>query len=303
MRHRSHRPNRAYAAIPNAAMRDKRISIEARGLLALLMTYADDWTFVVEHLQSVAGVGRDKMRGMLKELEAAGYVVREVLRGDGGRLVGTEWMILDGPDGASGDVEISGKTAAVNRPPQKPSVGGTDDLIHRPPEKPTAGKSAPIRRTKVKKTNNPLSPPDGVSVVSGGVDIHFGEFWSAYPNQSEHDAARKAFAKVLASGEVAAEALVAAAKAYAGSREVGRGYPMKAANWLARGGWRVAVAGQGADTATPVADLDAIARHWAEAVKAGHSYCASAISATVARRMIHLGLVSVQQLRRVGVAI
>ncbi|MBD9528402.1 helix-turn-helix domain-containing protein [Paracoccus sp. PAR01] len=151
--------------------------------------------------------------------------------------------------------------------------------------------------------NQPPTPLRGVG--AGGVDIHFDEFWSAFPSQIEPDAARKAFAKVLASGEIDGPALVAAAKAYAGSREVGRGYPMKAANWLARGGWRVAVAGQGAEAAAPAvaADRDAVARHWAEAVKAGHSYCASAINATTARRMIALGLVTAAELRKVGVAV
>ena len=39
MRERSQRLGRAYAAIPNAAMRDESISIEARGLLLLV-----DWS-------------------------------------------------------------------------------------------------------------------------------------------------------------------------------------------------------------------------------------------------------------------
>lgn len=299
MRHRSHRPNRAYAAIPNAAMRDQHISIAARGLLALLMTYSDDWNFVCEHLQDVACVGRDKLRGLLKELETAGYVTREVLRGDGGRLLGTEWMILDCPEDAGAGEDATAKIKAKRRPPENPSVG------RRPPEKPTAGKSAPIRRPKYKKPNNPLSPPDGAPVVSGGGG-HFDDFWAAFPEPVEREAAERAFAKVMAAGEIDAAALVAAAKAYAGSRQVGRGFIMKPANWLARGGWRgagdAAQPGGSAAPAVIVPDLDALARHWVDAVKAGHSYCASAISPKVARRMVQLRLVTTAELRRVGVA-
>lgn len=163
MRQRSRRQGRAYAAIPNAAMRDERISIEARGLLALLMTYADDWTFVVDHLQQVAGCGRDKMRGMLKELEAAGYVIRQVLRGEGGHLAGTEWMIVDDPAAAAHgvvrdeepqDAGEQDRSGAVHRPPENPSIGATDPLKNRPPVEPTAGKSAPIRRTTGKNTKS-----------------------------------------------------------------------------------------------------------------------------------------------------
>lgn len=163
MRQRSRRQGRAYAAIPNAAMRDERISIEARGLLALLMTYSDDWTFVVDHLQQVAGCGRDKMRGMLKELEAAGYVIRHVLRGAGGHLAGTEWMIVDDPAAAAHgvvpdeepqDAGEQGKNGSVHRPPENPSIGATDPLKNRPPVEPTAGKPVPIRRTTDKNTKS-----------------------------------------------------------------------------------------------------------------------------------------------------
>jgi hypothetical protein len=183
MRKRSHRSGRAYAAIPNAAMRDNSLSIEARGLLALLMTYSDSWTFIVSHLQSVTGVGRDKLRGMLKELEAAGYVVREVIRGETGKLKGTEWVIVDDPTDPTscasnddGDLELVDptNTRPENRPPENTSIGA-DRLKNRPPEKPTACKSVPLRRTTDKKKNknkNPLTPSanqDTESLAKGWV--------------------------------------------------------------------------------------------------------------------------------------
>ena len=63
-----------WTAIPHRAMRDERLSIEARGLLALLLGYGNGWRFRSTHLQRVAGVGRDKFFRMRRELEALGYL-------------------------------------------------------------------------------------------------------------------------------------------------------------------------------------------------------------------------------------
>lgn len=179
MRKRSTRQGRKYAAIPNAAMRDENLSIAARGLLALLMTYADDWVFRMGHLQKIACCGRDKMREMLKELEAAGYVVREVIRRDDNKLAGTQWAIIDDPEdptscASAGDAEPDLVDGAASRPPENPSIGknahnsaksaplcnSADSLKNRPPDFPTAGKPVTLRKPtdKEKKDKKPLTP-------------------------------------------------------------------------------------------------------------------------------------------------
>lgn len=134
MRHRSNRPHRTYAAIPNTALRDEKLSIEARGMLALLMTYSDDWTFNRDHLMKVAGIGRDKFQRIMRELMDAGYVRRQAVRGSEGKVAGSTWIIADDPN---------------HRQPENPSLGE-----HRQPEKPTAGFSGPLRRSKEKKDHD-----------------------------------------------------------------------------------------------------------------------------------------------------
>ena len=123
MRHRSTRPNRQHAAIPNSAMRDERLSIEARGMLALLMTYADDWTFKRCHLMKVAQIKRDKFQRIMRELIEAGYVEREALRAEGGKVAGSTWVIMDTP----------------GNEPEPSSDQWKADLFHRQPAEPTTG--------------------------------------------------------------------------------------------------------------------------------------------------------------------
>lgn len=321
MRDRGRRTGRAYAAIPNAAMRDETVSIEARGLLALLMTYADDWTFVFEHIQRIACVGRDKLRNMLRELEAAGYVTRETIRGDGGRVCGTEWVIADEPrttaSGGDGkaDPQPAGEHAgneAEHRQPEIQGIGVTDPLKNRPPEKPTAGESAPIRRTTLKKTN--LKNPQPPAEAGGGVGVYddqdrFGEFWEAYPQPVEETAARRAWARATRgeSAEVVT-GIIAAARAYSQDDRVKRGFAKLPANWLLDRCWEEPArpapspSAAGATPARGPADLAALAGLWAPKIAAGQFVPPSAISVPLARHMRQAGMVSDDQLRRAGVS-
>lgn len=116
MRERSSRPSRQYAAIPNQAMRDTRISIEARGLLAMLMTYADDWQFHKAHLMSISGLKDGKFSKVMKELRDAGYVEMISHRNEKGHLEGRTWVIRDEAPTETAKTTVSDTTeTAFNR--------------------------------------------------------------------------------------------------------------------------------------------------------------------------------------------
>lgn len=211
MRERSKRHGRAYAAIPNAALRDTSISMEARGLLALLMTYSDEWTFQKGHLMEVTGWGRDKFEKHMGELRRAQYVDLIQDRDTTGRVLGSTWIIRD----------------EGNRGPEFQGVGdATEALKNRAPEKPSPGKSAPLRRTTDKEDQKEesqglfphLQEPEA---PCGGKTIHqlFDEFWAAYPKRqgSSRKNASNKFAAALKL--VSAEDLIRAAAAYARSRD------------------------------------------------------------------------------------
>lgn len=169
----------------------------------------------------------------------------------------------------------------------------------------------PVRRAAARKagvgSENPGScretepPPLGPEVLAPAFD----RFWTAFPDPVEREAASKAFAGVIEAGEISPDDLVEAAAAYARSRHVERGYGMKPANWLARGGWRDEwQAGKAAkDAAPPNVDLDALAERWVEAVRAGRTYAASSIKPHVARHMLSRQLVTETELRRAGVTL
>lgn len=205
MRERSNRPDRQYAAIPNALMRDDALSIEARGLMALLMTYADDWVFRKDHLMSVTGMGRDKFERAMGELREAGYVELTMTRDTAGKMLGKTWVIRDEP---------------THRSPENPGVG-TEALKNRPPAEPSPGKSAPIRKPtdqEDQKVRTPI-PPEGADDLFSEMEKpepketdRFDEFWKVYPKKVGKPAAKRAWAKAVKKSP--AETIIARARRY-----------------------------------------------------------------------------------------
>ena len=111
------RPRRDFTILRNAALRDERLSLKAKGMLALMMSFPDDWTYHLEHLEGISTDGRDATRGAVRELEAAGYVSRSQSRSPDGRLSVADFEVSDSlptVDGFSGDgLSVAGKPAAT----------------------------------------------------------------------------------------------------------------------------------------------------------------------------------------------
>jgi hypothetical protein len=69
--------NHPYSIINNEFFSDRNLSAEARGTLGYLLTKPDNWQVQVNHLQWIMCMGRDQLRRVLRELEGAGYLMRE----------------------------------------------------------------------------------------------------------------------------------------------------------------------------------------------------------------------------------
>jgi len=65
-----------FTQIPNDWLRDPKISLGAKGLLAQLLSHTPGWRISQENLAHANGVGRDAIRTLINELLNAGYLVR-----------------------------------------------------------------------------------------------------------------------------------------------------------------------------------------------------------------------------------
>lgn len=90
-----------FTILPNAALRDPRLSYRARGVLMELLSRPEDWQATADSLSRAAkkergkkGEGRDAMRGAFAELKAAGYIVASRVDGESGTHT-TELHVYD----------------------------------------------------------------------------------------------------------------------------------------------------------------------------------------------------------------
>ena len=124
------RREHGWTTINNAPAVDPALSWEAVGVLTYLLTKPDDWEVLTAHLVKFRKGGRDRMRRIMGELRAAGYMklVRE--RDAGGRILDTFYEIADLPE------------LLAHRPTENPADGEI-----RQTAEPSDGKHDPLLST------------------------------------------------------------------------------------------------------------------------------------------------------------
>ena len=94
---REHRDN--FTIVPNAMFLDERLSVEAKGVLAFLLSRPHKWQVRLDHIGRTLRIGRKKMQRIFRELISAGYVTREQQRIlDGHRFGEMDYVVRDVPE-------------------------------------------------------------------------------------------------------------------------------------------------------------------------------------------------------------
>ena len=99
---------RDYTVMSNHHLKNPELSLKAKGLLSMMLSFPDGWNYSERGLASICKEGVDAIHSAIKELESTGYMERHQLRGKGGRIVDTEYVIYEKPhtpDMASPDTE------------------------------------------------------------------------------------------------------------------------------------------------------------------------------------------------------
>ena len=88
---------RDYTVMSNHHLRNGKLSLKAKGLLSMMLSLPEDWNYTTRGLAAISKEGVDAIGGALRELEAAGYIVRHQLRDKQGRISDTEYVIYEQP--------------------------------------------------------------------------------------------------------------------------------------------------------------------------------------------------------------
>jgi hypothetical protein len=92
-----HVKTRDYTIMSNHHLRNKNLSLKAKGLLSLILSLPDNWGYTLRGLAAISVEGIDAIRQGITELENQGYIIRERLRDMKGCLRGTEYVIYEQP--------------------------------------------------------------------------------------------------------------------------------------------------------------------------------------------------------------
>ena len=88
---------RDYTVMSNHHLRNVRLSLKSKGLLSMMLSLPDDWNYTTRGLTKICKEGTDSIGSALKELERAGYIVRNRLRDSKGKIVDVEYVIYETP--------------------------------------------------------------------------------------------------------------------------------------------------------------------------------------------------------------
>ena len=114
--------NRGYTVMSNHHLRNKELSLKAKGLLSQMLSLPEDWDYTLAGLSLINREKIDAIREAVRELERAGYIVRSRERDAKGRLRGAEYVIYEQPQPPTSDLPTLENPTLDNPTQEKPTL-------------------------------------------------------------------------------------------------------------------------------------------------------------------------------------
>ena len=89
--------NKGYTVMSNHHLRNRTLSLKAKGLLSQMLSLPGDWDYTLQGLAQINKESIDAIREAVRELERAGYIKRSRERDERGCLRGTVYTIYEQP--------------------------------------------------------------------------------------------------------------------------------------------------------------------------------------------------------------
>ena len=157
---------KGYTVMSNHHLKNRALSLRAKGLLSLMLSLPDDWSYTMKGLAVISLEGIDAIRQAIAELEKHGYVERTRVRDEKGCLRGTEYVVYEQPPAQAQD-STDGQTECEEPTQDKPVL--ENPILDNPTldiptlenpmqDSPTLGNPTQLN-TNVRKTNPSSTNP------------------------------------------------------------------------------------------------------------------------------------------------
>lgn len=127
--------NRGYTVMSNHHLRNKELTLKAKGLLSQMLSLPEDWDYTLAGLSHINRESIDAIRTAVWELEKAGYITRRQGRDEKGKMTAIEYTIYEQPQ-----PPLSDNPALENPTPGEPIL-----------ENPTTDKTTTENPTQLNK--------------------------------------------------------------------------------------------------------------------------------------------------------
>ena len=147
--------NTGYTVMSNHHLRNKELTLKAKGLLSQMLSLPEDWDYTLAGLSYINREKIDAIREAVRELERAGYIQRSRERDEKGRLRGTDYIIYEQPPNL--DLPTLENPTLENPTQEKPTLENPMQL------------NKDIQKTdlpKKEKSNTDLSSTDSIPIHS-----------------------------------------------------------------------------------------------------------------------------------------
>ena len=149
---------RDYTVMSNHHLRDKSLSLKAKGLLSLMLSLPEEWDYTTKGLARICKDGVDSICAGVRELEEHGYVIRQRVRNANGQLGAIEYTILEQPRPPEPEPE---------KPERENPVLDNPEQAYPVLEEPEQGNPAQLNtnRSSKEKSKKDLSSTEGSNPV------------------------------------------------------------------------------------------------------------------------------------------
>ncbi len=94
-----------YTIMSNHHLRNKELTLKAKGLLSQMLSLPDNWDYTLKGLSLINKESIDAIRTAIWELEKAGYITRKQGRDEKGKMTPIEYTIYEQPQEKPGNDE------------------------------------------------------------------------------------------------------------------------------------------------------------------------------------------------------
>ena len=154
--------NSGYTVMSNHHLRNKELTLKAKGLLSQMLSLPEDWDYTLAGLSYINRESIDAIRTAVWELEKAGYITRRQGRDEKGKMTSIEYTIYEQPQPPELDCPVLENPTADNPILENPT---TDNPTSENPTQLNKDRSR-TNLSKKEKSITDLSSTDSFPILS-----------------------------------------------------------------------------------------------------------------------------------------